>query len=130
MLDRPGIPKSEEAVTVDWMQRALVAGGTCDVLALKDMSVEQIGTRSGFVGTLLRCHLTYHEDTSTGPRSVIVKLPSKNAKARRVSRTLSLYKREYDFYSALGRTLRSHRRRCCTANSTSEAASSSWCLKT
>ena len=102
MLDRPGIPKSEEAVTVDWMQRALVAGGTCDVLALKDMSVEQIGTRSGFVGTLLRCHLTYHEDTSTGPRSVIVKLPSKNAKARRVSRTLSLYKREYDFYSVLG----------------------------
>ena len=61
MSDRPGIPKSEDAVTVDWMQRALVAGGTCGVPALKDMAVEQIGTRSGFVGMLLRCHLTYHE---------------------------------------------------------------------
>ena len=129
MSDRPGIPKGEEAVTTDWMQRALAAGGTCDVPALKGMAVQQIGTRSGFVGTLLRCHLTYRAGP-TGPGSVIVKLPSKNAKARRVSRTLALYKREYDFYSALGRTLRSHRRRCCTANSTSEAASSSWCLKT
>ena len=98
---RPGIPKGEEAVTTDWMQRALAAGGTCDVPALKDMAVQQIGTRSGFVGTLLRCHLTYHEGIPTGPGSVIVKLPSKNAKARRVSRTLALYKREYDFYSAL-----------------------------
>ena len=99
---RPGIPKSEEAVTVDWMQRALTAGGMCDVWALKEMVVQQIGTRSGFVGTLLRCRLTYHEGSPTGPPSVIVKLPSRNAKARRVSRTLSLYQREYDFYSVLG----------------------------
>ena len=102
MSDSPGIPKSEDAITTDWMQRALAAGGTCGVPALKDMSVQQIGSRSGFVGMLLRCHLTYRESAPTAPRSVIVKLPSKNAKSRRVSRTLSLYRREYDFYSVLG----------------------------
>ena len=102
MTARPGIPSSESAVTVDWLQRALVAGGTCEVPPLKNVTVQQIGARSGFVGMLLRCHLTYHEDAPQSPRSVIVKLPSKNAKARRVSRMLSLYKREYDFYSVLG----------------------------
>ena len=95
------IPESESAVTVDWMGQALASGGRCNASGLKDLAVQQIGTRSGFVGTLLRCHLEYHEGVPTGPRSVIVKLPSANPKARRVSRALSLYKREYDFYSVL-----------------------------
>ena len=104
MPSRPGIPENESAVTVDWMQRALAAGARCDASVLKDMTVQQIGTRSGFVGMLLRCHLTWREDNPKAPRNVVVKLASRNAKARRVSRALSLYKREYDFYSVLGPT--------------------------
>ncbi len=101
MSETLGSPGGQGEVTVDWMRRALAAGGVCDALALKDMAVEPIGTRSGYVGSLLRCRLTYHEHASPGPGSVVVKLPSPNAKARRVSRTLALYKREYDFYNVL-----------------------------
>ena len=66
------------------------------------MRVREIGARSGYVGNLLRCRLSWDGPDDAAPRSVVVKLPSDSARARRVCRILSLYRREYDFYRFVG----------------------------
>ncbi len=112
----PAIPESATAVTIDWMQQALAAGGALDIPTLEDVVVEPIGTGLGLLADILRCHLTYRdgdrESVGRGtpgvgpappkaPATVIVKLPSSELKSRRLSKRFSLYKREYDYYRRL-----------------------------
>lgn len=109
MTDHPTIPGSAIAVTTDWMQQALAAGDGFDVPPIKGLNVESIGTGLGLLADLLRCHLTYHdrEGTSGGqsglerPATVIVKLPSSEAKSRRLCKQFELYKRECHYYRRL-----------------------------
>ena len=112
----PAIPESAAAVTVDWIQQALAAGGALDIPTLEDVVVEPIGTGLGLLADILRCHLTYHDGVgesigrgtpdvgsarSKAPATVIVKLPSSELKSRRLCKRFSLYKREYDYYRRL-----------------------------
>lgn len=109
MTDHPTIPGSAAAVTADWMQQALAAGDAFDVPPIKGLTAESIGTGLGLLADLLRCHLTYHDgDGSSGgqarlerPATVIVKLPSSEAKSRRLCKQFELYKRECHYYSRL-----------------------------
>lgn len=68
-----------------------------------DMASERIGGEKGFVGTLLRCRLTYNGDAGHAPASVIVKLPARESKAKTANKLLALSKREFDFYGELSR---------------------------
>lgn len=112
-MTRPPIPRDAEEVTAQWMQQALTAGGASDLPPVKEIVLEEIGVGVGFLGALIRCHLSYDEPkapdaadpvgpaaewNSAAPETVIVKLPSPHAKNRRLSKRLSLHKREYDFY--------------------------------
>jgi len=109
MTDRPTIPGSANAVTADWMQHAMAAGGAHDVPPIKDLTIEPIGTGLGLLADLLRCHLKYHEragqtSEAVGPKApatVIVKLPSSEAKSRRLCKQFELYKRECHYYRRL-----------------------------
>lgn len=109
MTDHPTIPSSGAAVTADWMQQALAAGDAFDVPPIKGLTAESIGTGLGLLADLLRCHLTYHDrDGSSGgrarlerPATVIVKLPSSEAKSRRLCKQFELYKRECHYYRRL-----------------------------
>ncbi len=109
MTDSPTIPRSAAAVTADWMQRALAAGDAFDVAPIKGLTVESIGTGLGLLADLLRCHLTYSDSDGIGgeqagferPATVIVKLPSSEAKSRRLCRQFELYKRECHYYRRL-----------------------------
>jgi len=84
---------------LDWVRRALAAGGR---LALPSgIRVEEVGVGSGVMGQVMRCHLDYAESNDAAPASIIVKLPSVNAKNRRLGKRLALYRREYDFYRSL-----------------------------
>ena len=98
MATRPAIPDSEHDITVEWMQQALAAGGLADSATIAAVTVENIGSGVGFVGTILRCNLTCRSDTAAVPRSVIVKLHSSHAETVATARTLQLYAREYTFY--------------------------------
>ena len=99
-MDKPAIPDSVADVTVDWMQRALAAGGG-DFPAIERMETEAIGEGIGLMGALLRCHLTYFQEDAAAPRSVIVKLASPIPKTHRTGRLLKVYQREYDYYSRI-----------------------------
>lgn len=99
-MDKPAIPESVADVTVDWMQRALAAGGN-RVPTIAGMEAERIGEGIGMMGALLRCHLNYSEEDLSAPRSVIVKLPSPIPKSHRTGRMLKVYQREYDYYSRI-----------------------------
>ena len=102
MAREPALPRSGEAITTDWIQRALTAGGASGLPAIRDMSVDNIGAGAGLLGDLLRCRLSWGGEDPTAPASVIVKLPSSDAKSLRMCRRLSLHKREYEFYRHVG----------------------------
>ena len=95
---RPEMPKGAEAVTEDWMRRALVAGGGPEV-PLDGVAVSDIGAGVGLLAQVLRCDLSRSDDIAAAvPESVIVKLPSLERNSQRMCRVLSLYKQEFDFY--------------------------------
>lgn len=102
MADRPEIPQSGKAIDADWLQRAFAAGEASDFPAVRDVAVEDIGAGRGLMGEILRCHLTWEEESATAPVSVVVKLPAQSRKSLRLDRRLSLYKREYDYYRHVG----------------------------
>ena len=112
MTDRPAIPDSGNAITVEWMRRALTAEGAFDVPPIRGVVVEPIGIGLGLLADILRCHLTYDDGAGSGtpgvdparpeaPASVVVKLPSSEAKSRRLCKRFALYQREYDYYRRL-----------------------------
>lgn len=100
MTPAPPIPENGNSIDLDWVQRALVAGGAHHP-SPADVLVEEVGVGSGVMGQVMRCHLDYAEANDGAPRSIIVKLPSVNAKNRRMGKRLALYRREYDFYRSL-----------------------------
>ena len=98
MVAKPIIPEDESAITSEWLQQAIRAGGSADFPAIHDVGVEQIGVGVGMVGKILRCHLAYQADAPGVPETVIVKLPSADRDTLRVAKRLELYRREYNYY--------------------------------
>ena len=96
----PGVPENRNAVTADWMRRALVAGGAPDTPPIDEIVVSDIGEALGLLAEVLRCRLIRSGDGArAAPETVIVKLPSTDPKSLRMSRMQSLYKREHDYYA-------------------------------
>ena len=93
VMGSPAMPEGRSEITVDWMERALRAGGATDIPAIEEIAVEDIGAGIGLLGEILRCRLTYREDGGEAPASVIVKLPSSEPKTLRTCKRLKLYKR-------------------------------------
>ena len=98
MLPTSQIPANASEITPEWMQQALTAGGNANLPGIRDVALRNIGAGVGMMGEILRCQLSYDSEAIGAPDSVVVKLPSPQAKIQRLSRRLSLYKREYDFY--------------------------------
>ena len=97
-MSSPEIPTGGDAITAEWLRRALIAGGASDAAAIKEVIVEDIGAGVGLLGEILRCRLVCRDAAASIPATVIVKLPSQESKSRRMSRLQSLYQREYDYY--------------------------------
>ena len=103
MTSEPPIPQDGNSIDLDWVRRALAASGA--LAPPSGMRVEVVGVGSGVMGQVMRCHLDYHESNDAAPPSIIVKLPSVNARNRRLGKRLALYRREYDFYRSLASQL-------------------------
>ena len=102
MTKKPALPGNAEAITADWLQQALAAGGAAGLPAIRELAVDTIGAGAGLLGEILRCRLDWAGEDPAAPASVIVKLPSSDPKSLRISRRLSLYQREYEFYRHVG----------------------------
>ena len=99
----PGIPENRDAITADWMRRALAAGGAPDTPPIDEVVVSDIGAGLGVAAETLRCRLVRgNGDAGAAPETVVVKLPTTDPRSLRISRVQSLYKREYDYYRRLG----------------------------
>ena len=94
------IPLIEDAgaITAEWMQQALVAGGATDVPQLEAVEVERLSDVTNALGNLFRCRLIAPAGATADPASVIVKLPTSNPLALKLARWLSLHRREYVYY--------------------------------
>ena len=101
MTRRPVLCHDADAITADWMQEALAAGGAPDFPAIREVAVEDLGSATNAFGRLLRCHLTTDGAPGAAPASVIVKLPTANPTAFRFARWLSMHERECLFYRRL-----------------------------
>ncbi len=101
MVQRLHIPENEDAVTIDWLQQALVAGGGSNIPAIRSVSFEEIGAGVGMVGRILRCHIAYISARNPAPETIVVKLPSTDENTRRTALQLHLYEREFEFYRTL-----------------------------
>lgn len=100
MTPAPPIPADGSSIDLEWICRALVAGGG-RLAPPTGIRVEEVGVGAGVMGQVMRCHLDYAEANDRASASIIVKLPSVNAKNRRMGKRLALYRREYDFYRSL-----------------------------
>ena len=60
----PSIPRDGSAITVEWIQSALAAGGHPLAQHLEGVRTEEIGVGAGVLGQVVRCHLGW----KNGPR--------------------------------------------------------------
>lgn len=98
MGSRPEIPETTNDITAEWIRQALTHSSGTALPPVAGVDVENIGAGIGLVGTVLRCHLSYADDTAAMPASVIVKFHSSHPETVRTARRLRLYIREYSFY--------------------------------
>lgn len=101
MTRRPALCRDADAITAEWMQQALAAGGAPGLPVIRDVAVEDLGSATNAFGRLLRCRLTTAGGTAAAPASVIVKLPTADPTAFRFARWLSMHDRECRFYRRL-----------------------------
>ncbi len=101
MTSRPALCRDADAITAEWMQHALAAGGAPGLPVIRDVAVEDLGSATNAFGRLLRCRLTTDDGPAAAPASVIVKLPTADPTAFRFARWLSMHERECRFYRRL-----------------------------
>lgn len=87
-----------EAITPEWMTRALAARGID--ATVEDFDVEEVGT--GQLGETRRFHLRYRGNTpDDAPATVVGKFPSHNEVAAKTGREMGFYRSELMFYREL-----------------------------
>ena len=88
-MSSPEIPTGGDAITAEWLRRALIAGGASDAAAIEEVIVEDIGAGVGLLGEILRCRLVCRDAAASIPATVIVKLPSQESKSGVVARIVT-----------------------------------------
>ena len=90
-----------DAERPDWMTAAWAS----DVLGHDVQSLSTMRIGDGLVGMNLRVVVTYFDPNATGPRSVVVKLPSPDATSRATGVAMRNYEREVCFYRDIASTV-------------------------
>ncbi|MDX2380619.1 MAG: phosphotransferase [Acidimicrobiia bacterium] len=97
------IPQRGPELTAAWFTDVLGMGAT-----VLDVRCETIGTDVGFMGEVIRCHLTWTDDAPEvvgRPDSVIVKVPTLNDENFAVGDAMQVYEREIVVYRRFGSSL-------------------------
>ncbi len=94
------IPKSADDLTEDWLQKTL--SPHIDGATITGFSPQVIGVGEGFMGQLARISLTYAEDDTAVPHSLIAKFAAARSDTREMARDQNLYRREIGFYRDIG----------------------------
>ena len=98
------IPETPAEITAGWLGEALASAGLTDTPAVSAVEQEVLGEGEGFLGDILRLHLSY-ADTAPGslPRTMVAKLPK--LANREMGELLGAYERENMFYMTMAQAL-------------------------
>jgi aminoglycoside/choline kinase family phosphotransferase len=96
----PGIPSSPEALTREWLTRALRSTGTITDARVTSCRIELFGEGKGFSGQIARIGLSYDSAEASAPASMIAKFqfPPPDPDIREAVFHSRLYEREFRFY--------------------------------
>ena len=100
------IPVQADDITAEWMQQALAAGGLSDFPELDALEIKEISDENNMMGHVYRCRMTACGNIALHPAAVVVKLPTSKITVRKFANWMSLYHREFVFYSDIA--LHSH----------------------
>jgi thiamine kinase-like enzyme len=100
-LPAPGIPRSLEDLTPEWLTAVLRARGFLGDARVVSREAEILGEGEGFVGQIIRLRLAFDRPAPAAPASLIAKLPIGLARNRRAGEALGAYEREIRFYTEL-----------------------------
>lgn len=100
--ERPHIPQRADELTAAWFGEVLRPPTT-----VTDLRHETISTDVGFMGEVVRCHLTWGDDgrDAARPGSVIVKIPTQNDENFALGDAMQAYEREIVVYRTFGSSL-------------------------
>lgn len=96
-MTAPPIPATIDELTCDWLNEALAE--SLPDAQVRDFSTVEIGSDSGFMGSLARVALVC--EGSGGPESLIVKFTSSDEHVRAIANFMRAYEREIMFYRDL-----------------------------
>jgi hypothetical protein len=95
------IPTTFDALTPEWLTRALREGGKAGDVTVRAVSYEPVGLGVGILCLLARLSLEYEGDAGDAPRTVIAKIPSSDPQTRGMVSIFRFYEREVRFYRDL-----------------------------
>ncbi len=93
------IPQSELDITALWLAGALADHFGIAESDIQAATFDRLGEADSVTGTVLRARLRYRDAGTSGPRSVIVKLP--RTQETRTAVNNAMYSREVEFYRRL-----------------------------
>ncbi len=103
-MPHPGFihPSSVGDITPTWLTAVLRnAGALDDSVSIDSLTPRRIGEGVGIMGELHATNLNYSDPSSTGPASVVVKMPSPFEDNREQGVNLGMYEAEARFYKEL-----------------------------
>jgi hypothetical protein len=92
------VPATIDDIEPSWIEEVLDTAGFGRVW-MNDVSVDPLAAGVGLLGSVARVHLMHDDDRA--PRSVIVKLPSQDMRARSIADQFGYYRREAGTYRTL-----------------------------
>lgn len=95
------IPATLDALTPEWLTRALRDGGQIGEGTVTSATVEPVGQGVGILCQLGRITLTYDQPSTDGPRTLIAKMASTDPQTRGMVSVFRFYEREVRFYRDL-----------------------------
>jgi len=96
------IPESPQAVTAEWLSKALSRHKEITRAGIKAVQVNALQDLDGSVGQMARINLDYSQVSDDVPSSLIGKFSTTNPVIRDLANKAGLYKREIYFFEANG----------------------------
>lgn len=95
---RISIQATPDAISPDWLTRALRHAGVLDRAVVVAVDVDPIAAGSGFVGQAARLKISYSDRESHAPATVFAKLSSVDPAVRQQLQRIGVYETEAGFY--------------------------------
>ena len=92
------VPRDLHDVTPAWLTEALRAGGALGDASVTGFSCDPIREGKGFMSQVARLRLDYDDDSTSSPRSMVLKLPSTTPDLEMLAERLGHGRREVHFY--------------------------------